>query len=287
MVMNSLSIKIADVSVGVKSAVEFKTFNDFGFYKDFIVDDAGPFDCSLAHIIGPPPDFTRAKEHFIFNNWQLSMIKDTRVLRIGPPPRKGKPDNIIVFNENYSAGTMYQESVIELFRRFSDVFIIINLLSRMGGFVAHSSGLVWEGKGLCFLGPSGAGKSTLLDMFKDEIGRESLLNDDRIVIKNYSNKWRMFGTPWYGESRVASPGHADLAALFFIRHAKTNYVRRISAAEAFPQLMVLGQIPVWDGEAMSRVMDTFQDLIRDIPAYEFGFLPEKSAIELIKKTVSV
>jgi hypothetical protein len=32
-------------------------------------------------------------------------------------------------------------------------------------------------------------------------------------------------------------------------------------------------------------LGTFQDLIENIPAFELGFLPDKRAVELIKKTV--
>ena len=37
--------------------------------------------------------------------------------------------------------------------------------------------------------------------------------------------------------------------------------------------------------ALSRVMDAFEDLVRHVPAYDLGFLPDKSALDLIKKTV--
>jgi energy-coupling factor transporter ATP-binding protein EcfA2 len=196
------------------------------------------------------------------------------------------PDNVVVFNNDYSEGVMYQKSVFELFRRFIDQFLIINLLSRKDGFLLHASAAIWGGKGLCFVGPSGAGKSTLLDLFGKEVPRASLLNDDKVALRRIGDVWRVFGTPWYGESRVSSSACADLSALFFIRHAKQNYVRRLPAGEVCRQLMVQALLPVWDEASTSRVLGAFQSLIGDIPAYELGFLPDKSAVELVKNTVA-
>jgi len=149
----------------------------------------------------------------------------------------------------------------------------------------HASGLVWEGKGICFTGLSGTGKSTILNLFKNEVEREFLLNDDRCALRNYGHSWRVFGTPWYGESRVSSSNSAALTALFFIRHSKHNYIRRIQPAEILPQLMILGLLPLWDKDMTSAVIDTFQDIIRTVPAFEFGFVPGKAAINLIKETI--
>ena len=281
----SLSIKIADIIIRVDSSSDFKEFNDFGFYQNFLTKENLSPHCRLDHHIGLPPEFRMANDPFTTQNWQLSNIDGQNVLRLGPPPKRGLPDNVVVFNADYSHGQMYQNKVFELFRRFIDQFIIINLLSRNNGFLLHASGVIWEGKGLCFVGPSGAGKSTLLNLFGKELSRESLLNDDRVALRRAEKSWRVFGTPWYGESRVSSSGAAPLSALFFIRHAKNNYVRPLSAGEVCEQLMVQSLVPVWDAEATARVLGIFQDLILNIPAFELGFLPDKSAIELIKKTI--
>ena len=112
-----------------------------------------------------------------------------------------------------------------------------------------------------------------------------LLNDDRLALRRCEKKWRVFGTPWHGELPFTSPASADLTALFFINQSKHNYVRRLSPGDVCGRLSVFSILPVWDAEATSSVLATFQSLIKDIPAYELGFLPDKSAIELIKKTV--
>jgi len=283
--VNTLALEIAGLGIRIDSAVAMDRFNDFGFYKDFIVKSRASDHCRLGHRIGAVPDPAAGRDLFHTQNWQLSTVGDKKVLCLGPASKKAKPDNVVLFDQDYSAGAMYQKRVYELFSRFIDQFLVINLLAQNRGFLLHSSGVVWKKKGICFTGLSGTGKSTLLNLFKDDVAPECLLNDDRCALRNYGDRWRVFGTPWYGESRVSSSHSADLSALFFIRHSKRNYVRRLSAAEICPQLMVLGLLPLWDKAATSAVLDIFQNLIRNIPAFEFGFVPGKAAIDLIKKTV--
>ncbi len=280
-----LSLKIADIIIRVDGAIDPARFNDFGFYRDFLVSDRSWYHCRFKHVLGAPPDLALDGAIFYTQNWQLGAAGTKRVLRLGPPPKRGKADNLVVFDAGYREARIYQKSVIELFRRFIDQFLIMNLLGQKRGFLLHASGVVWEGKGICFAGPSGAGKSTLLNLFQDEVARECLLNDDRLAVRNYGNKWRVFGTPWYGESRVSSSRSADLAAIFFIRHSPRNYLKRISPADICSQLMVLGLLPLWDEEATSQVLAAFQRFIRDIPAFELGFRPDKSALKLIQKAI--
>jgi len=282
----TLAIRIADIVIRVESDVVPERFNDFSFYRDFIVTDGCSCQSRLEHHIASPPDLVFDKDPFYTHNWRLASAGDKKVLIVGPMPKKGKPDNLVIFSNDYTSGVMYQKRVSELFRRFIDQFLVINLLSRSMGFLLHASGVVWEGKGICFAGPSGSGKSTLLDLFKGEVPGDCLMNDDRLALRCAGNRWRVFGTPWYGESRVSSSGSADLRALFFIRHSKHNYVRRMAASQICPRLMVLGLMPVWDPEATSGVLASFQNLIQNIPAFEFGFAPGKAAVNFIKKTVN-
>ncbi len=284
--MESITINVAGIGIRVEGAVAFDRFRDIGMYKNFIVGQGMSVDCLLDLEIGPPPDLGAATGAFSpQGNWQLSALGDKNVLQLGPPPRRGYPDNVVVFSADYTAGAMYQKTVFELFRRFIDQFLLINLLSRRDGFLLHASGAICEGKGLCFIGPSGAGKSTILRLFSKVVKKEDLLNDDRLALRKSDGRWRVYGTPYHGEFRAASPASADLAALFFIRQAKRNYVRPLSTGEVCRELMVQTLIPLWDKTASERVVELFASLLTGVRAYELGFLPDASVIDLIKKTV--
>lgn len=283
---HTLCIDVAGVRLKVASAVDFRKFRDFRFYREFVAASGLPAHCSLDHWNGPAPDLICDGPSFVADNWKLARAKGRHILSVGPGSADGVSDNVAVFNKDFTSGVMYQQKIAELFSRFIDQFLVINLLSRHKGFLLHASGLVWEGKGICFAGPSGAGKSTLLDLFKKEVPAAALLNDDRLALKRGGRQWRVFGTPWYGESRVSSSMSAGLAALFFIRHSRRNYIRRSSIHRIVPKLAVLGLMPLWDRDATSRVLAAFQDLIHAVPVYELGFIPDKRVVGLIKKTVN-
>ena len=281
-----MSIEIADLCIKVDSAVDLKKFEDIAFCKNFIKQDKGHCHCRLDLKIGRPPAFDRHSNAFDpMGNWQLSSIDGQNVLRIGPPTKGENSRDAAVFNADYTKGAIYRKHVYAVFGGFIDQFILINILSRKSGFLLHASGVVWEGKGLCFIGPSGAGKSTLLKLFSQEVKKEHLLNDDRLAMRRCKNKWRVFGTPWHGELPFTSPAGADLKALFFIAQSKNNYARKLSPGDVCGRLSVFSILPVWNAEATSRVLTTFQSLIKDVPAYELGFLPDRSAVELIKNTI--
>ncbi len=282
----SVAIRVADIVISLDSSIDIERFRDIGFYKDFIVKTPSRCQCRLDVKIQPPPVLS-GRSH-IFNplgNWQLFRRRGRNVIEIGPSPKNGIPENLTIFNSAYTKGISYQKTPTEVFRGFLSQFLIINLLSRRGGFLLHSAGVVSEGKGLCFIGRSGAGKSTLLRLFRPEVEREHLLNDDKLAIRFHRGRWRVFGTPWHGEFPVASPVGGDLKALFFIKQSKHNYLTKLSSGDTIRRLVEQALIPLWDEEASSRVLGHFESLIADTPSFELGFLPDKSAIELIKNAV--
>jgi len=187
--------------------------------------------------------------------------------------------SIIIAQVRYIKNAFY-----ELFSRFIDQFLIINLLAQNRVFASCLRACL-GGQGDLFYRPFWHRQINYSELIQNEVEREFLLNDDRCALRNYGHSWRVFGTPWYGESRVSSSNSAALTALFFIRHSKHNYIRRIQPAEILPQLMILGLLPLWDKDMTSAVIDTFQDIIRTVPAFEFGFVPGKAAINLIKETI--
>lgn len=292
--MNNLSINIADIIINVDSEIDFNRFRDINFYKDFITKENEHCHCKLNLKVESPSFFSflntlqKPDCSISFNpagNWKLSELNGKHILQVGFSNGKGKPEEVIVFNSDYTNGTIYMKYIFELFRRFSDQFILINLLSKNHGFLLHSAGLILKNKGICFVGRSGAGKSTLVKLFSNEVEKQDLLNDDRVAIKNCQNNWFIFGTPYYGEIAVASNRNASLKAIFFIRHSNHNYIHKLSCIEVCEQLIKHTLMPFWDKQAMMMVIDTFEDISREIHGFEIGFLPDKKIIDLIKSVI--
>jgi len=282
--LNTFQINIAGIIIRIDSQIDFSRFADISFYNGFISRVKAPHcklflknELSPALELGSP----------IFNpagNWQLFKMRDGKIaLNAGRVFGRNRFDELIVCNSDYSRGVIYKKEISELFRRFFDQFIIINILSAKKGFLLHSSGVIWQEKGLCFSGRSGVGKTTLIRLFEKETDRRDLLSDDRLAIRRIGGKWHVFGTPWHGDAPVASSKGAVLKALFFIRHSSRNSLRKLSSFECCRQLMTHGFVPYWDEEAVQRVLDSFNLIAKEVPAFEMGFLPDKRILRVIDK----
>ncbi|MBI4803082.1 MAG: hypothetical protein HY796_11215 [Elusimicrobia bacterium] len=126
------------------------------------------------------------------------------------------------------------------------------LLIRSGGFMLHSAGLVKNGKAHLFLGKSGAGKSTLCGLatgrpaqvtgHKSQVANRppgcSVISDELNLIRFEKGRFRVYGSPFWGEMRAdGRPGAWPLGGVFLLKKAETNRLSPCSKAEALKWLL--------------------------------------------------
>ena len=162
--------------------------------------------------------------------------------------------------------------------------LVINLLSSDGGLDVHSCGLLHEDGGIVFVGQSGAGKSTLAGLAKNRRDL-TILSDDRVVIRRAGDQFNMYGTPWHGDTHVYSPQHGTLKKIFFIKHAKENYIKEIRRLETASRLMAQSFPVYWSRDGMQSTLGFVGDLVAKIPCYELGFVPDDKVIDLALETL--
>ena len=162
--------------------------------------------------------------------------------------------------------------------------LMINLLSFGRGIMVHACGLNINGKGIIFAGSSGEGKSTLANLCREEKDI-ILLNDDRIIIREMKNEFLIYGTPWHGDIKICSQESASLRKIFFLKHASRNYLVKINSMEATSRLLVRMFPPLWSYRGMEYTLALSTQLTREIPCFELGFAPDKSALEFIRSYV--
>ena len=163
-----------------------------------------------------------------------------------------------------------------------DQILAMYLFSAHQGIIIHAAGIAREGVGIFCAGRSGAGKTTLMRQWHGTPGIQGL-SDDRGVARSIGGEYRLFGTPWAGEGRVAAVGDAGLRALTFIHHGERNEIKPIGPASALKQLMATASILLFDRRALEGTMSFCQDLVEDVPAYEIHFRPEPGAASLIEE----
>ena len=163
-----------------------------------------------------------------------------------------------------------------------DEILMIQLLSLGRGMMVHGCGLEIEGEGHLFVGSSGRGKSTIAGILKEECGAV-ILNDDRTIIRKIGAEYLIYGTPWHGDVSECSSRAAPLKRIYFIGHADGNSSAKLSRSEAAARLVACSFSPFWDKSGMAFILDFASGLSEKIPAFDLGFLPDKTIAKFLKE----
>ena len=91
----------------------------------------------------------------------------------------------------------------------------------------------------------------------------------------------MYGTPWHGEARIASPDRATLTRIYFLQHGKTNELVQLEATEAVARLFACSFLPFYSPEALEFTLGFFEEVAKEVPCHELRFFPDKRAVEFI------
>jgi hypothetical protein len=169
---------------------------------------------------------------------------------------------------------------VDPFRYPLDELIIINFLAQGRGVILHACGVVDSDRGLLFAGVSGAGKSTIAEVWKKTDA--TLLSDDRIIIRRHNGRWRMYGTPWHGDARIASPENAPLTRIYFLTHAGENYTKPLPPIEAASRLLVRCFPPFYERHGMESTLEFLSQVAAEVPCFELGFVPDDRIIDFVR-----
>lgn len=162
--------------------------------------------------------------------------------------------------------------------------LMLNYLARGRGGVLHALGIARNGKGILFVGESGTGKSTLARLWDHEEGI-TVLSDDRVIIRKHGDHFWIYGTPWHGEARFASPGKARLEKLFFLKHGEKNRIREIKGIDQVSRLIACAFPPYWYPPGMDFSLDILNNLAAQVPCQELNFTPDKDAIRFVERII--
>ena len=69
--------------------------------------------------------------------------------------------------------------------------------------------------------------------------------------------------------------------VFFLRHSQENSSEKMEGIEIISRLLACSFPPHWDPEGMESILAIFGDLATQTPCHEFGFKPDRSAINFI------
>jgi len=134
------------------------------------------------------------------------------------------------------------------------------LVHRRAGVMAHAAGVSCHGHGMLFAGYSGAGKTTLSRLWLEQAG-STVLNDDRVIVRQRSGGYWVYGTPWHSQERTVSNLAVPLERVFVVRHGPRNQAKRLSPAAATAALLARTFLPYWDAEGTAFVLEFVQAIV--------------------------
>nr|MBU9889024.1 radical SAM protein [Candidatus Omnitrophota bacterium] len=234
---NRRYFKIADITVQVESDLPFRQDTFHAKFDRFAVE-------------GPGEDMIRLRHHFLLPDLEIREFGQERYYRapwaiykkngswiyLGIPPQKNYKNihsknihRVVTFNADHTRAEIYNdqgreknflEGNLHSLTMFpTDQILIARILADRQGFYLHSSGVIFEDKGLLFVGHSEAGKST---MVKSLMGKAEILCDERMILRKKDGDFRIHGTWSHGEVPEVSSNSAPLRAILFLEKAPEN-----------------------------------------------------------------
>lgn len=165
-----------------------------------------------------------------------------------------------------------------------DQLVLMYALASRGAVIVHGAGLVLEDGTALAVGRSGAGKSTLSRFWQQRQGTESVLSDDRVIVRRGAPGrpgCLAHGSPWPGDLGAAQCHAVPLKALLLLVQAPANRLTRLAPREALERLLPMVSIPWFDREIMPLALAVADQCLSEIPAYEFQCVRDLSAADAV------
>lgn len=280
---DKLRLSIGDIVISVEYPADGgKDICGSSPYAPFITETEKKSDAFLRVLDGPPPVFET--DEVVFQSadiWSLLRSQNKYILEDAL--------RLVVLDSHFKSGNIYLKEKADNWTQLvlayplGEIFLI-NLLSRGYGVVLHACGVIDDkGHGHLFLGNSTNGKSTMARLWSES--GATVLNDDRIIVRERDGLFWMYGTPWHGDFNEVSPKALPIRKLFFLKHSENNSVIPKNGAEAVSMLLTRAFPPLWDKEGMNYTLSLLDRMAIRLPCFELGFVPDKSALEFIRSYI--
>jgi hypothetical protein len=220
--------------------------------------------------------------------WSLFTSGDRYFLQDDNLSSHLQPETLIRFARNFEGGDIYLRNSVSDKSIYADLFghplnqiLLILLLSSRGGILVHACGIDDSGRGYLFLGNSSHGKSTLAKLW--HANGATVLNDDRIIVREREGAFWMYGTPWHGTFAETSLKSIPVKKIFFLKHGKENLLLPKTGTQAVSMLLTRSFPPFWDIKGMEQALKLMAGLTGSIPCFELHFLPDGEVVDFIRR----
>lgn len=292
--VSEYAIEVAGITLKATASGDHFDLEIHPAYDHFVVTASNP-DIDLTVYYEELPLFDDFGE-LIFDSgsiWRLYSLGDEYIITMSSPIMGPDPYRIARFNKTFDKGQLYVKPRETTDNRRGpngkpsicpfdyplDEWLIINKVADGRGLDVHGCGVANDESGILFIGVSGAGKSTLANLWKNKPVR--ILSDDRLIVRPYNKEHWVYGTPWHGDANISMATGVPLKGLYFITQSPENSLRRLPRAEALTRLLVCCFPTFYIKDGMEKTMTLLEEISSNVPAYEFGFVPDDSAIDFV------
>ena len=238
---------------------------------------------------GPAPEMeTKEKIFDSGQTWSLYRSSGKVVLQNDTLEPGSNPDRFVLLEPDLRSGDVYLADGALDGKILSDSLgyplnqvLMILLLSAGQGMLLHACGIEDHGEGYLFLGNSTHGKSTMASLWFQN--HATVLNDDRVIIRDQDETLWMYGTPWHGDFRAFSTRGLPVSKIFFLRHGETNSATFKKGAEAVSMIIARSFPPLWDKKGMAYTIDLCHRMVKKTPCHELSFKPDKSVVDFVRR----
>lgn len=153
------------------------------------------------------------------------------------------------------------------------------VLPEFGGFLLHSSAVVYNNQAYLFSAPCGTGKSTHTQLWLKRFNGSYILNDDKPAIKLTKNGFYVFGTPFSGKTDLNVNIGVPLKGICVLERSETNTIEHLSSDIALYSILNQTVRPVSE-ERMDKLLYILDKLIEQIPIYRLRCNMDIEAAEI-------
>ncbi|MHB8094426.1 MAG: radical SAM protein [Candidatus Aminicenantales bacterium] len=283
---------IAGITIRVESDLPFSENTFSPKFKLFEVPKPGPDMVTIRHHFSLPDleGLDLGKEVYRRTPWAIYQKGDSWIyLGIYPPPDDHRIHRVVVGNRDHTRirifnpdSSLFLQGNMDALTLFSsDQILIARILADRKACYLHSAGLIVDGLGLIFAGHSEAGKSTTVKMLRD---KAEVLCDDRMIVRQWPDGFRIHGTWSHGEIPEVSHSSAPLRAILFLEKSPDNRLIPIeSRAEKVRKLLEVVVRPLTTVDWWEKILTLVEAMADNVPCYTLHFDKSGRVVEALKE----
>jgi hypothetical protein len=283
--------EIAGVSIMVCSDLPFSDDTFSPILRQFEVDEPGD-DLIFIRLVPTVPSLSElnlGREFSRQDPWTIYRQRDTwTYVTCKSDNGKLEPFIVSIFNDDHSHANIFTKVLAsEVKNRPSlttfptDQLLLARIMADRQACYFHSAGMVMQGLGFLFVGHSDAGKSTMMKLLR---GQGEMLGDDRIIVRQWPEGFRIHGTWSHGELNEVSPADAPLQAILFLEQAKTNEIIPITDKRDLLGLLLSHVIKgLATDDWWEKILNLIGEISAQVPAYRLLFDKSGQVSDILKQ----